>query len=506
MGLPNPTFIGQQIEVNGKTYQAASVNPPVWRGVTTGTHGRRLEELETSVAKASREVDTIYVNSTAGSDISGDGSNQAPYQTLQKAWDSLPDVIYKQQNIILAPGIYDDVDTTQARPAVLNAYGKSTSLRTALVNDNLIGAVIIKSSTGVRGDVTISCGAGQYSIYAQKGNIGIQDVTLTGDAAAGLLVAHRTDTYVQCYNVLFNGGSQATNERGVYTESGGQIELSDKCLITNCGIGASTITDGDNITISGSSKITFCNTGAFAKSGSIYFNMSDTSLSSNNMVELCDIGIDGIDGQVEVRGADSSSLARIADPVNGKHMFVEFVYAEINDVVNLESDSTLRLNNVGYNNPITLVGGTLHHIDSNSYISGQFSNVGDIPIVLRNGANYIPEGTNNLVGSAGTFTPYARTYAGSADGATIPVTDDVKVIYLNGNGAARTGCQLDAGNVPDGYTVYVEGSTWSIELVNGANMYLSSPITIGNSTGMYEGATFTKSRGLWRCTGLGQQN
>lgn len=46
MSLPNPTFIGQQETVNGKTYQAASVNPPVWKGVTTGTHGRRIEELE----------------------------------------------------------------------------------------------------------------------------------------------------------------------------------------------------------------------------------------------------------------------------------------------------------------------------------------------------------------------------------------------------------------------------------------------------------------------------
>ena len=220
MSLPTPTSIGQTATVSGKTYQATSISPPVWKNVTDGTHGRRLEELENTTAKASESPSTTYVNSSTGSDTSGDGSSQSPYRTLQKAWDSLPDVIYKQQDIVLAPGTYNSVDITQARPAVLNAYGKSTSLRTALINNNLVGAVVIKSSTGIRGDVVISCGNGQYSVYAQKGNFGIQDVTLTGTAAAGLLVAHRTDTYVQCYNVLFNGGNKETNQRGVFTESG----------------------------------------------------------------------------------------------------------------------------------------------------------------------------------------------------------------------------------------------------------------------------------------------
>ncbi len=46
MSLPIPTSIGQQITVDGKTYQAISIDPPVWDGVTTGTHETRIEALE----------------------------------------------------------------------------------------------------------------------------------------------------------------------------------------------------------------------------------------------------------------------------------------------------------------------------------------------------------------------------------------------------------------------------------------------------------------------------
>ena len=46
MSLPTPTFIGQTATVSGKTYQATSISPPAWLGITTGTHENRIEELE----------------------------------------------------------------------------------------------------------------------------------------------------------------------------------------------------------------------------------------------------------------------------------------------------------------------------------------------------------------------------------------------------------------------------------------------------------------------------
>lgn len=465
------------------------------------------DDVDVTAATASRIEGNIYVNSTVGSDVDGDGSASSPFKTIQRAWDSLPDVIYKQHNIWLANGVYDELPAgayAQARPAILNAYGKTTSLRSALVNGAMIGSVVIKSISGVRGDVSIRSNANEYAVYVQKGNIALQDITLDGNSSAGLLVSHRTDTYVQCLNVLVNGGSKATNQRGAYTESGGQIEFSDKCLVTNCGIGISTITDGDNITLSGDSQVTYCGTGAFAKAGSIFLAMTDTSYTRRSMIENCDTGINSVDGQVEIRGANANSLAVISDPIVGTNAFVELVFAESWDTINLTAGSTLRIDSSGYNRTVTVKGGSVLHKNSNSYLSDTTNNVDAAPLYLPNTVLEL-EGTNNLVGSGGTFVPFARSFNASGNNAVIPISDDTKVVFLNGNGAARTGCSLQVDSVPEGYMVYVEGSTWSVELVSGANMFLSTPITIGNSTGMYEGATFTKSRGLWRCTGLGQQ-
>lgn len=511
MSLPAPGTVGLggTRTISGLTYQVISgANGSLaWGAVTTGTHGVRLQALEESSAEVSKEEDNYWVNSTVGDDTTGDGSEEAPYRTIQKAYDSLPDQCTRQQTIWLAPGDYNELPDgayAQARPAILSAYGKTTALRSSLVDGNLTGAIIIKSTTGVRGDVRIQSNSGEYGVYVHKGNLGLQDVTIEGSASLGLLVAHRTDTYVQCLNVLVNGEDATTNQRGVYAESGGQVELADACLVTNCNIGVSTLTNGDTVTISGSSQVTYCTTGINVKSGTVYLSMTDTSFARRNMIENCATAINGSNGTIEIRGANSSSLAVVANPIEGINMFVETVYAEVWDTVDLDAGSTLRMDNSGYNQQVTVRDGHLYHRSSNSFLTDTTNNVDVAPLYLP-GSTLTLEGTNSIVGANGAFVPFTRTFAPTTDNVQVPVTDDTRVIYMNGNGAARTGCQLNADSVPEGYTVRVEGSTWSIELVNGSEMFLSSPIIIGNSSGMYEGATFTKSRGLWRCTGLGQQ-
>lgn len=50
MSLPTPTSVGQQATVDGKTYQAISIDPPVWNGITTGTQSNRISVLEGGAA------------------------------------------------------------------------------------------------------------------------------------------------------------------------------------------------------------------------------------------------------------------------------------------------------------------------------------------------------------------------------------------------------------------------------------------------------------------------
>ena len=79
MSLPTPTFIGQTATVSGKTYQATSISPPVWKNVTDGTHGRRLEVLEADGISANRpsnpDTGDPYFDTTLGIPIFYNGTN-----------------------------------------------------------------------------------------------------------------------------------------------------------------------------------------------------------------------------------------------------------------------------------------------------------------------------------------------------------------------------------------------------------------------------------------------
>lgn len=99
MSLPNPTFIGQQATVDGKTYQAESVNPPVWKGITTGNVHKRLDILEFPFinvkkfnAKLDGSDDTAAFNA-ALTEASNGGTVLIPQGTMLIAPTVLPSTL-----------------------------------------------------------------------------------------------------------------------------------------------------------------------------------------------------------------------------------------------------------------------------------------------------------------------------------------------------------------------------------------------------------------------------
>ena len=92
---------------------------------------------------------TVYV-STGGNDLTGDGTNAAPYATIQKAIDSLPKWLDGHMAMIsIAAGIYEEkieLDGFQGGIVEVGVYGRSVTVR----------GITISSSSLVRLNVNIT--------------------------------------------------------------------------------------------------------------------------------------------------------------------------------------------------------------------------------------------------------------------------------------------------------------------------------------------------------------
>lgn len=437
-----------------------------------------------------------------------DGSVAKPFRTIQQAWDAIPTIVKHQQTIELANGNYSESsipDADQPRPAVLWGKGKVTTFRSTLIGDLLTAPILIKGATRNAASVTISTGSSYtYGCYINKGNIGFQNLTISGatSEAETLLTSHRTDTYLHCENIIVDGQAGNANN-GVLAESNGQIELANNCHVTGSSINVRTITDGDNITISGSSTVTNAtNRNIQVEKGFVKVQLTVggadlTMISGGASPVFVDTG-----AVLELRGISGSERVICSDDISSDSGRVELVLSRVTGQVDVNSGASIYYNTSSSTRNVFVRGSSIYLNNANITTTDANS------VVLFNGSSIFESGTNTVSGSGGRgVTRNVPNLQFTANGQNQSLLENATRYSIDGAGAQRTGCTLDPTSLPIGETIHFEGSTWGVEIVNSANVDVRGSLTVGNSSGQYTGfCGFVDDTGFFRVTGLGLLN
>lgn len=217
--------------------------------------GEDLQPLRTSLAKKPDAVQasTVLHVAKAGSDESGDGSEAAPYLTIQKAVNSLPRLLLNRVIIRVHGGTYDE-------DVILPSFCGF---------ENLMLQGVSGESVRVKTVYVSMCTT----------NVFIENLTLTGVLASQYNVSLLV---VQCRNVLVN---QITCTGTVASAVGGafRFDVVGMARVTNCVISNKPIA----IDVSG---------------GAVYLNDSDTG-TGNTVGIRCGSGYGHMGGYVQKGGA-----------------------------------------------------------------------------------------------------------------------------------------------------------------------------------------------------------
>lgn len=455
---------------------------------------------------------TWYVDKTNGTDAFGQGvtSGTGAFKTIQYAIDSLPQILTFpfQQTIQLSNEAHNinylpPGDFT--RPAILSILGKITTWRTTLVGTEITGALVIKgdpADASLAKIVTTS--AFKYGVYVQKGNIGLNHLSIESDGvntANALLTAHRTDTYVHCYDVIVDG--KDFSSAGIVVESTGQIEMAGECHIHNNNVNVLTVGDGDNVTISGNSTVKDAGLYNYQiQYGNLKWIMNDASAVNHKISEGAGTAGFFIDngGTVTVSGQAVGVRTAIDDPIRLRNGAMDLKWCDTNGIVEADNGSYLFYNASNFTRNITCDNNSVLKVDGTNSTTTDL-----IPVVLQKGSNITYLGTNVIAGSGGAGVDFnVQTLGFNANNLTIAIQDSSDFYRVDGQGATRTGSTIETDDVESGRIIHLEGSTWAVTFANGAKMDLPvAGLTIGIDAGFYSGATFMNDAGIWRVVGLG---
>lgn len=217
-------------------------------------------------------------------------------------------------------------------------------------------------------------------------------------------------------------------------------------------------------------------------------------------------GISGEDMDITIRGR-STDRALLDVKVGGINNRLSCTFADFDTAATFDPVNGLTaLNACTFQNQLAPEGGALHLTGTDSYGRQNVANNSTQPILLRGGAQLYRSGTCNIVGaSSGRVTYPSETVVVAAHSTTIQPSRDINAYRLQGGGSTnRTGCTLGADNASEGQVIWVEGSTWGVQLVSSATCDLTRSIWIGNGTSYRSGAAFMFLSGKWRLVGLGQ--
>jgi hypothetical protein len=466
-------------------------------------------DITQKAGRTTEEV-TWYVSPT-GSDTAGDGSQANPFKTVQMAWNSIPEIIYHPQTIQLADGLYNESvepASSQARAAILYGYGKVTAYRSSSNGDELDGAITIRGNLTNPENVIIETTSDyKYGVYIQKGNIGINGITIQSNGvnkSSGLLVAHRTDTYVHVFKTIIDGRGFATY--GAYTESNGQLEITKDSKIRNCDYNIVTLTDGDVITISNSTL-----RGALIRNVQCLYGliqMVQTDATQLNHVFSSGAGSLGVfvgaGGTVRCAGLSSTVRSQINDGIevsSGGTMTMTWFDIDL-EPAEVNEGSTLYMNNSTFSRIIYLRGGSTLRVTN-----CQATTADTEPVRLYDTSTIQYDGGTNTIRGSGGIPPvfHDSTLSLTSNDQVVSLTQGIDRYRLTGGSSAKTGCEIDVDGVEYGRIVHLIGYSWQVSLPDTPTQdFGSTGLTVGNQAGAHSSATLYNDLGVWRILGVGK--
>ncbi|QDP53343.1 MAG: hypothetical protein Unbinned6805contig1000_5 [Prokaryotic dsDNA virus sp.] len=451
-----------------------------------------------------------YVDQTNGTDEWGYGvtASAGAYKTLQFAFDQLPDIIAHQQKINLSAGTFNQSSRPSAsmpRPATFYPQGKYIGRRTAQDGADLGGMVIIKGVSAATTFIETNPTAGyEHGVYVTGTEVGLQDLSIV-PAAVGttksLLTSHRSG-YTHVRDCIIDG-SAGTSNIGVVCEAGGWAELI-ATPITGSTLDVNVAQDSAcSIALSGAIIGSVTATGFLQLATDVVVN-GDLTLSTA--------------GDIQITSSSGSNPVILNGNITLGQGDFSAVFAEINGAITARG-TQVRLSSSGFQEAITLRGGSFRGDGSKSYVSPNTMSNSATPLILRDGAENITESTLELRNSSNALVgpDYGNQQVSpNANGFSIPINLEGRVttMYVVGSGASRTGCTLAdpsgllAGTPPsDGAVLHMIGNGFNVEIVDGTNQQIvnTGTVTIGSLSGAYTGCTwvYNASSGKWLLSSVG---
>ncbi len=475
------------------------------RLVTATSHRRTWEFGGESATYANVEY---FVDAAAGDDVNDGLTSGTAFKTLQRAWNQIPALILHRVVINVADGTYNEQEMAAAdmpRASILWCTGKFTRGR----SDQEAGGAgadgfVVFVGESKAGVIIETAGDYKYGAYiSQCPNVALSNLTLRSGVAGtvGLLVAHRSGTYVQGGNIDIDGnGLQASI--GAYAEAGAVLELTGDGVIQDC---------QTNVLCFDQSLVQLAN------EVRVEGGTTDLSINGRGTIELaneCSVAGDVYiqNGQLKLAGTGASDRVTLEGELTLINSELNATYADFLGPIN-PSNSRLYMNTCGYAGAMVLDASDAVLSGTPSYVAPASASTVATPVTALNGSRFVRNSAagSPIVGSGGrtNVMTNAVAIAIAGNGATVPFflgggSDVLHVIH--GDGADRTACVLAAvdssyGGDPPEYQVveYINTTANTVQIVNGSTAVLvGGAVTLGAETGAYQGIRLRWQAGAWR--------
>lgn len=221
-----PTYPGRikltPVHGQSNVYDMIRADSPVEEGTPIN------KKLFDQKAYTLTENATVYV-ATTGSDLTGDGTSAAPYETIQKAIDSLPKWLDGYMaTISIADGTYEErvkIDGFQGGIVVVGSVGRTVTVR----------GIEVESSSLVRINVNITysstLGGTPLSLrYGSNVQFGT-DITINGSSAAvsGIMVetGSKLSAVVDLFGFMMRTEISNCKNFAIYATAGSTVSLGE---------------------------------------------------------------------------------------------------------------------------------------------------------------------------------------------------------------------------------------------------------------------------------------
>ena len=224
----------------------------------------RLENISTTIDGSllfkdfnTTESINLYVDQSNGSDESGDGTQEKPYSSVERAWNEIP-FYYKNSFKIIITGDYSsDIslsvkNSLNGKNIVIssdkdlytitgNIRANFNLLSTYEFNNIKLKGFISSNKSSLRViNCDINVESSNLSLYLKKSDVYIQDTTISNNTNGSSCVHALDDTFVEIWSANLNGilGIKSSTCSSVVCRTG---------LVNNCITRTSTDTGGQII-------------------------------------------------------------------------------------------------------------------------------------------------------------------------------------------------------------------------------------------------------------------